>query len=84
MKTKKFYSDQQAFNTELAEKINSYWKEQGVCANARCEKIKVPITINWINTAMKNKKAKWVPIERAIPKIVESWEIVSDIQLGPA
>jgi hypothetical protein len=68
-------------NTDLAEKINAYWKERGWTINARVEKRLVPIYRDWHIAKVKRdgKIEKEVRIRKhKKPKMIESHEIVSD------
>ncbi len=75
--------DQRPMNERLVKNINNYWKERGVTANARVVQIEVPIYFEYVDEFHLNNKGDKVlwRVKKTLtrPKIVRSWEIISDI-----
>ena len=72
-----------ALNERLVRRINEYWQERGISANARVEKRKVPLYTRYVTKTRKCgdgvKKSYKAMITLDEPDLVSSWEIVSDL-----
>ncbi len=74
----------QAENERRAAKINAYWKERGVVANARVELRTVPVNFKFVTVKGSLGFLIKKRIELESPEMVRSYEIVSDLVFDAA
>ena len=82
--TTKLSREQRAENEKLAAKINAYWEQRGVIANARVEVRSVPVFFKYVTVQLANGVSVKRRVRIETPEVVRSYEIVSDVMLGPA
>jgi len=76
-------SNQYEENQKYCRAINAYWKAKGIKARARVEHIKVPLYFEFVTLELKVGEKTFNRTEKVMlktPKIVLSWEIVSDLR----
>jgi hypothetical protein len=73
---------ERVLNERFVRRINEYWQERGIFANARVEKREVPVYTRYVTKTRKCgdgvKRSYKVMITLDEPDVISSWEIVSD------